>query len=81
MFGQPSGDLGTKGFVEPESIPSLDEELATQLWKEVWEKLKSKEEDEKSPLSIIAHLEDGYELQMDDLLSNQDGEKSIGMAS
>ena len=37
--------------------------------------------DEKPPLSIIARLEDGHELQDDDFLSNQDGEKYIGMAS
>ena len=85
MFGQPSGDLGANSSVEPQFIPSLDEDLATQLWKEVREKLKSKEVDEKPPLSIVshleAHLEDRYELQDNDLISNQDGEKSIGMAS
>ena len=75
---QPSGDSETKSFVEPETIPSLDKELATQLWEEVREKLKTKEDNKKPPLSIIAHFEDGYELQDDDLLSNQDGEKSIG---
>ena len=49
LFGQPSGDLGTKGFVEPKTIPYLDEELATQLWEEVREQLKSKEEEKKPP--------------------------------
>ena len=81
LSGQPSGDLSAKIFIEPKLIQSLDEYLATQLWEEVREKLKSKEVDEKPPLSIIAHLEDKYELKDDDLLSNQDGEKSIGLAS
>ena len=81
LFGQPRGYLGTKGFVEHESIPSLDEDLATQLWEEVREKLKSKEVEEKPPLSIVAHLQDRYELQDNDLLSNQGGEKSEGLAN
>ena len=74
LSGQPSGDLGTKSFVKPKTIPSLDKELATQLWEEVREKLKIKDEDEKPPLSIIAHFEDGYELQ-DNILSNQNKDK------
>ncbi|MCO5546848.1 hypothetical protein L7F22_000285 [Adiantum nelumboides] len=35
-----------------------NEELATQLWEEVREKLKGKTEDVKSPLTSIAHTED-----------------------
>ncbi|MCO5560559.1 hypothetical protein L7F22_014174 [Adiantum nelumboides] len=41
-----------------QSIPSLDEELATQLWEEVREKLKGKTEDVKPPLTSIAHTKD-----------------------
>ena len=37
-----------------ESIPSLDEDLATQLWEEVREKLKGKTEDDKPPMNSIA---------------------------
>ena len=40
-----------------ESIPSLDEELATQLWEEVREKLKSKTEEDKPPIASIAQSE------------------------
>ncbi|MGJ2631344.1 hypothetical protein ACR8J5_22150, partial [Salmonella enterica subsp. enterica serovar Paratyphi A] len=42
---------------ESESIPSLDEELATQLWEEVREKLKGKTEGGKPPLTSIAQPE------------------------
>ena len=41
-----------------ESIPSLDEELATQLWEEVQEKLKGQTEEDKPPIASIAHTED-----------------------
>ena len=41
-----------------ESIPSLDEELATQLWEEVREKLKGKTEEDKPPIASIAQTED-----------------------
>ena len=44
------------------------------------EKLKAKDEDEKPPLSVIAHTEVGYELH-DDILSRQNEDKSNGMAS
>ena len=40
-----------------QSIPSLDEELATQLWEEVREKLKGKTKDGKPPLTSIAQTE------------------------
>ena len=45
-----------------ESIPSLDEELATQLWEEVREKLKGKTADGKPPLTSIAQTDktDGH---------------------
>ena len=45
-----------------ESIPSLDEELATQLWEEVREKLKGKIEVGKPPLTSIAQTDklDGH---------------------
>ena len=76
----PCNDSGIKSFIQPKTIPSLDKELATRLWEEVREKLKTKDEDEKPPLSIIAHTEVGYELQ-DDILSSQNEDKSDGLAS
>ena len=62
LSGLPSGVSRTKSFVQPKIIPSLDKELATQLWEEIREKLQTKDEEEKLPLSIIAHTEVGYEL-------------------
>ena len=55
--------------------------MAFHLWEEEREKLKNKEKKEKPPLSTVAHFEDGYELQDNDLLSNQDGEKLVGLVS
>ena len=80
LSGLPSNESRARSFIQPETIPSLDEELATQLWEKVREKLKAKDEDEKPPLSIITHAEDGYELQ-DDILSRQNQDKSNGTAS
>ena len=40
------------------SIPSLDEELATQLWEEVREKLKGKTEESRPPITSIAPDDD-----------------------
>ena len=40
-----------------ESIPSLDEELATQLREEVREKLKGKTEEDKPPMTSIAQTD------------------------
>ena len=76
----PSEELGAKSFIQPKTIPSLDEELATQLWEEVRKKLKAKDEDKKPPLSVIAHTKVGYELH-DDILSRQNKDKSDGAAS
>ena len=80
LLGLPCIDSRTKSFIQPKTIPSLDKELATQLWEEEQEKLKTKDEEEKPPLSIIAHTEVGYELQ-DDILSSQDDKMSDGLAS
>ena len=44
-----------------ESIPSLDEDLATQLWEEVREKLRGKTEEDKPPIASVAHTEDANE--------------------
>ena len=44
------------------------------------EKLKTKDVEEKTPLFNIAHTKVGYELQ-DDSLSNQNEDKSDGLAS
>ena len=44
-----------------ESIPSLDEDLATQLWEEVREKLKGKTEEDKPPIASVAHSENTNE--------------------
>ena len=54
--------------------------MATQLWEEVRKKLKAKDEDKRPPLSIVAHIEDGYELQ-DDILSRHEKDKTDGTAS
>ena len=43
-----------------ESIPSLDEELATQLWEEVREKLKGKTEEDRPPIASIAQTDNLY---------------------
>ena len=45
LLGLPCNDLGTKSFIALDTIPSLDEELATKLWEEVHEKLKAKDKD------------------------------------
>ena len=70
-FGVPDSEEGGSvnvrqntriGPNESESIPSLDEELATQLWEEVREKLKGKTADGKPPLTSIAQTDktDGH---------------------
>ena len=41
LSGLPSGESEEKSFIQLETIPSLDKELATQLWEEVQEKLKA----------------------------------------
>ena len=80
LSGLPSGESEEKSFIQPKTIPSLDEELATQLWEEVREKMKAKDEDKRPPFSIVAYIEDGYELQ-DDILSRHDEDKTDGTAS
>ncbi len=70
-----------EGNMEPESIPSLDENLATQLWEEVREKLKSKDKNGKSPLSTIALSREWNDKDDERLSPNSDWERSSEMAS
>ncbi|MDM1593481.1 hypothetical protein, partial [Escherichia coli] len=71
----------TKDIQESEAIPSLDEELATQLWEEVREKLKGKSEDEKPPFSAIAPSSDWDDKDDLELPPNSDWEGEVDMAS
>ena len=55
-----SGSARQMTIEEPnvsESIPSFDEELATQLWEEVREKLKGKIEEDKPPMTSVAQTD------------------------
>ncbi|MCO5546849.1 hypothetical protein L7F22_000286 [Adiantum nelumboides] len=47
-------ELGPEDPMKQDFLPSLDENLATQLWEEVREKLTTKGDEKKPPLSAIA---------------------------
>lgn len=76
-----SRDSSIEVIQESESIPSLDEDLATQLWEEVREKLKGKSDDGKPPLSAIAPSSDWNDIDDLELTPNSDWEREFDMAS